>query len=161
MELKVTIGATPELTGLAVAVTNLINGDVQSFDSESLVKALTDSIGAKDKPAKEEKPVKETRSRAAKKEVPTVQELPKKEDEEKPAEEVKDEADKKEEPEKKEAKDAPAVTLDEIRKEQRRVSMAGKIDKMKEALSKFGANAASELDEKDYGEYYELLKAIA
>lgn len=159
MEVKVTIGTTPELTGLAVAVTNLINGQT----SFSLGEAVKDVIGktetAKDevedeKPAKEEKP-KATRTRT-KKEEPGVQEPPKKE-------EVEDEDEKptKEEKPKKEVKEdeteSGAITIGDIRKVQRKVSLGGGIEKMKDLLATFGVDSASELKKSDYDAYYEKL----
>lgn len=153
MEVKVTIGTTPELTGLAVAVTNLINGQT----SFSLGEAVKDVVGkaetAKDevkdeKPTKEEKP-KATRTRT-KKEEPGVQEPPKKEEvedeDEKPAKEVKEDE-----------TESGAITIEDIRKVQRKVSLGGGIEKMKDLLATFGVESASELKESDYDAYYEKL----
>lgn len=157
MEVKVTIGTTPELTGLAVAVTNLINGQT----SFSLGEVVKDVVGkaetAKDevedvKLAKEEKP-KATRTRTNKEE-PGVQEVPKKE-------KVEDEDEKpaKEEKPKKEVKETEsgAITIEDIRKVQRKVSLGGGIEKMKDLLATFGVESASELKESDYDAYYEKL----
>lgn len=166
MEVKVTIGTTPELTGLAVAVTNLINGQVQvnenlDFTLNTVKGILGKAETAKDevedeKPAKEEKP-KATRNRKTTgKEEPGVQEPPKKE-------EVEDEDEKsvKEEKPKKEVKEdeteSGAITIEDIRKVQRKVSLGGGIEKMKDLLATFGVESASELKESDYDGYYEKL----
>lgn len=161
MEVKVTIGTTPELTGLAVAVTNLINGQTSFSLGETIKdvvgKAETAKIEVEDeKPAKEEKP-KATRTRT-KKEEPGVQEPPKKEEVE---DEDEDEKPAKEEKPKKEVKEdeteSGAITIEDIRKVQRKVSLGGGIEKMKDLLATFGVESASELKESDYDAYYEKL----
>lgn len=157
MEVKVTIGTTPELTGLAVAVTNLINGQT-SFSLGEAVKGVVgkaettkdeveDEVGD-EKPAKKDKP-KATRTRT-KKEEPGVQEPPKKE-------EIEDEEDKPKKEAKEDETESGAITIEDIRKVQRKVSLGGGIEKMKDLLATFGVESASELKESDYDSYYEKL----
>lgn len=165
MEVKVTIGTTPELTGLAVAVTNLINGQT-SFSLGEAVKGVVgkaettkdeveDEVEDKvedevedEKPAKKDKP-KATRTRT-KKEEPGVQEPPKKE-------EIEDEEDKPKKEAKEDETESGAITIEDIRKVQRKVSLGGGIEKMKDLLATFGVESASELKESDYDSYYEKL----
>lgn len=151
MEVKVTIGATPELTGLALAVTNLINGQA-NFNFSGAIKSLIPVMGVPEEDeniAKEEKP-KANRNRT-KKEEPTVQEPPKKEEVEIPKEEEKP-------AEEKVVKSK--ITIEDIRKIQRKVSLGGGIEKMKDLLATFGVESASELKESDYDAYYEKLEGL-
>lgn len=158
MEVKVTIGTTPELTGLAVAVTNLINGQADFNLSGAVKNLIPVSVAPEDsedeKPAKEEKP-KATRTRT-KKEEPGVQEPPKKEEvegeDEKPAKEEKPKKEVKED-----ETEEGSITIEDIRKVQRKVSLGGGIEKMKDLLATFGVESASELKESDYDAYYEKL----
>jgi outer membrane biosynthesis protein TonB len=154
MEVKVTIATTPELTGLALAVTNLLNGQT-SFSLGQAVKEVVgkadtakDEVVEDEKPAKEEKP-KATRTRT-KKEEPGVQEPPKKE-------EVEEEDEKPAKENKEDETESGAITIEDIRKVQRKVSLGGGIEKMKDLLATFGVESASELKESDYDAYYEKL----
>ena len=157
MEVKVTIGTTPELTGLAVAVTNLINGQTIFSLGEAVKGVVGKAETTKDevedevedeKPAKKDKP-KATRTRT-KKEEPGVQEPPKKE-------EIEDEEDKPKKEAKEDETESGAITIEDIRKVQRKVSLGGGIEKMKDLLATFGVESASELKESDYDSYYEKL----
>lgn len=157
MEVKVTIGTTPELTGLAVAVTNLINGQTSFSLGEAVKGVVGKAETTKDevedevedeKPAKKDKP-KATRTRT-KKEEPGVQEPPKKE-------EIEDEEDKPKKEAKEDETESGAITIEDIRKVQRKVSLGGGIEKMKDLLATFGVESASELKESDYDSYYEKL----
>lgn len=144
MEVKVTIGTTPELTGLAVAVTNLINGQTSFSLGEAVKDVVVKAETAKEE-AEKEKP-KATRTRTAKKEEPGEQDAA----EEKPAKEEKPKAEPKEDAD-------DSITIEDIRKVQRKVSLGGGIEKMKDLLATFGVESASELDTKDYSAYYEKL----
>lgn len=202
MEVKVTIGTTPELTGLALALTSLINGEVniksKAIETLETIKGVVGSLSEEDEVIEDEKPAKEgkpksTRSRS-KKEVPTVQVPPEEEDSDLTDEEISKKAEvliarggpyspaeirimnaekdirteaqieyakslAEAKPNTDDSKEA-TITIEDIRKVQRQISLGGGVVKMKEVLASFGAESASNLKESDYSAYYEKLKGL-